>query len=281
MLLNAFSGKYLNMKRPNTVLKFVHSGLNYALDTVLPPRCIGSGAIVDAQGMIAPDLWTQLGFISNPQCNICGLPFEFNDISDVGLVCGACIENPPRFDIGRSALVYNDASRRLLLRFKYGDTQHAAVPFAKWIHMAGQEHIERADMIIPVPLHWQRLWRRRFNQSALLATALTRISHIPTHLDILKRIRFTGPQKGLSKKNRQKNVRMAFQIDTKFKDSLKGKNVILIDDVMTSGSTLNECSKVLKSRGVKHITALTIARVMPHHSAPLDTLDFNELDEGY
>ena len=261
------------------VFKPFKAGINRAIDTILPPRCIGTGEIVDGQGMIAPKLWQNLDFISSPFCKTCGLPFDFEDVEEISTnpLCGTCIAEPPRFDLARSALVYNDASRQLLLRFKYGDHQHAAIPFARWMMMCAASDIKDADLIIPVPLHWQRLWQRRYNQSALLARALSRLSGLKTAYDILTRKRYTGSQKGLSKRDRRKNVRMAFYIPPHKKQWLKGKNIILIDDVMTSGATLDECTKVLKRAGAANVTCLTLARVMPsisYTSEDIEKLDF-------
>ena len=272
------SGFKLNtyMTYRKRVFKPFQHGIWRAIDTVSPPRCIGTGEIVDAQGTISPKLWQDLSFISAPYCHTCGVPFEFSDSEDVHseTICGTCLAEPPRYDMTRSALIYNDASRRLLLRFKYGDHQHASIPFARWIMMVGKEYILESDLIVPVPLHWQRLWQRRFNQSALIANALSKISGIDARADILGRKRYTGPQKGLSKKERQKNVRMAFKINPDKKPHVKGRKIILIDDVMTSGATLNECAKVLKAAGATKVTCLTLARVLKqsHFSEISDNL---------
>lgn len=247
-------------KRP--FIKSILTPLGYALDMILPPRCIGTGEIVDKQGMIAPALWQDLDFIAPPYCSQCGSPFDFEDSFEDTTLCGDCLTKPPVFDTARSALRYNDASRRLLLRFKYSDQQHAAVTFARWLHHAGLTELQSADYILPVPLHWRRFWQRRFNQSALLALALSRLTDIAVLPDILLRKRFTGPQKGLSRRARQKNVRMAFTVDPAKAWKIKDKHLILIDDVLTSGATANECAKLLKRKGAARVTVLTVARVL-------------------
>lgn len=231
-----------------------------ALDFILPPRCVATGKTVDGQGMIDPVFWAKLHFIENPKCVTCGLPFGFE--AGENAECGACLSDPPEFDRARSALVYDDASRPLILGFKYGDRTYAAVTFAHWLQRYGQELTEQADMIVPVPLHRWRLWRRRFNQSALLAHALGQRAGLPCHADLLVRQRATPQQKGLSAQGRRDNVRKAFAVNPGHAQNLKGKTVILVDDVFTSGATLSECAKTLRKAGASRVFALTLARVL-------------------
>lgn len=229
------------------------------LDLILPPRCIGSGDIVDSQGTISSGFWQELHFIEAPFCALCGTPFSL-DI-EAGSLCASCIETEPEFDSARAAVIYNDASRKAVLDFKYGDRLHAVKTFVPWMQRAGQAQINLCDMIIPVPLHPRRLWGRRFNQAALLAQEIARLNkklHLP-HL--LRRQRFTTTQKGLTRKERQINVRNAFIISKGLDNILAGKNILLIDDVFTSGATLNECARVLKTSGAQTVHVLTIARV--------------------
>ncbi|MCK5518175.1 MAG: ComF family protein [Alphaproteobacteria bacterium] len=231
----------------------------FLINTVLPPRCAGTGEIVDVQGMVSPDFWSQLQFIENPFCKICGIPFSFEIANDA--ICATCMERKPAFGMSRSAVTYNEASRKVILAFKYGDRLHSVHTFTPWLIRTGIDLIEQADFIVPVPLHRLRLRERQFNQSALLAqeiAARTAKPHIP---DALLRTRYTVPQQGLSAKERDKNVRGAFAIKKSYLKTLKGKNVLLIDDVFTSGATLNECSRILKSAGATGINVLTIARV--------------------
>lgn len=233
------------------------------LDTLLPPRCVATGEIVDAQGMLSSAFWSQLQFIENPFCKICGIPFSFDIANDA--LCAACIDRPPLFDQSRSAVTYNDASRKLVLSFKYGDRLHAVHTFVPWMIRAGQELIALADFIIPVPLHQRRLRERRFNQSALLAQEIARRTlsssgknYIP---DALLRIRHTVPQNGLTAKDRDRNVHGAFVVNDRWRSSLRDRNILLVDDVFTTGATLNECARILKSVRAASVNVLTIARV--------------------
>lgn len=231
------------------------SALKTVLNTLLPPRCPGSGEIVDAPGMISPGFWKELSFISAPHCETCGLPFGF-DIAQ-GALCAACLETEPAFDKARAAVTYNDASRQLVLGFKYGDRLHAVTAFTPWLLRAGGDLVAQSDAILPVPLHRTRLWQRRFNQSALLARALAKRAGKPCLPDTLRRVKATVPQKGLSRKERAENVKNAFGVE----GDLRGKTLLLVDDVYTSGATLNACAKALKKAGAEKVFVLTIARV--------------------
>lgn len=238
-----------------TILYWWRSSINL----LLPPRCAATGEIVDLQGMVTPDFWQQLEFIESPFCRQCGLPFGFEICGEA--LCAVCMENPPVFDQSRSAVIYNDASRKLILGFKYGDKLHSLHTFIPWLLRSGQGLLPSADFIIPVPLHSKRLRSRKFNQSALLAQALAKKTakiYLPWSL---LRIRHTTPQNGLSAKARDKNVRGAFMVPPHQAGQLRDKTVILIDDVHTSGATLNECARVLKAAGVKTVNVLTLARV--------------------
>ena len=232
---------------------------NKTLNIILPPRCAGSGAVVDAPGMVSPAFWSALSFIDAPFCDTCGVPFGFG--STVGTLCAACIDEEPEFTRARSAVVYNDASRKLVIDFKYGDRLHAVQTFVPWLARAGAEMIKDCDVIIPVPLHYSRLWQRRFNQSAILGEMLAKRSNRDFAPDALIRQRHTVKQKGLSRKERHANVRGAFAVDEKQAAGLTGKNILLVDDVFTSGATLNECARILKKSGAAQVYVLTIARV--------------------
>lgn len=243
------------IKKPSPLVNLWDTALN----TLLPPRCIATGEIVDAQGMISPAFWSELAFIEAPFCDTCGMPFSF-PVSE-GTVCASCIEHTPEYDYARSAVIYNDASRKLVLDFKYGDRLQAVHTFAPWLLRAGKDLIEKTDVIVPVPLHRQRLWQRRFNQSALIAQELGKRTQKASLPDALLRLRATVPQKGLSRKERKDNVKNAFGLNLRHVEAVKGKNILLIDDVFTSGATLNECARALKKADAAAVFVLTITRV--------------------
>lgn len=241
-------------------LKPVQDMLTHAVDTVLPPRCVVTGEIVDRQGTIAPEAWKTLEFIANPMCRQCGFPFEFE--AEEGALCVQCLERPPPFETARMALKYNETSRDLVLGFKHADQTHAVRAFIPWLKNAGTEMLEEADFLIPVPLHRWRLLQRRYNQSAIIAHALTKATRVPTLAEGLKRTRLTPSQGYLKAAERHKNVRRAFAINPRHKKELQGKTVVLIDDVYTTGATVKECTKALLKGGVGRVHVLALARVV-------------------
>lgn len=228
-----------------------------ALDMLLPPRCAGTGETVDAAGTVSAAFWAQLDFIEAPFCATCGLPFAL-DVPD-GTICAACMDTPPDFDHARAPLAYNDALRKLVLDFKYGDRLHIVDTFVPWLVRAGQTLLQQTDVIVPVPLHRKRLWWRRYNQSAIIARTLSQKSGIPWLPDTLERLRHTPPQKGLNRKQRAENVKDAFDLHQT--DRVSGKNILLVDDVFTSGATLNACARTLKKHNAAKVFVLTVARV--------------------
>ena len=235
----------------------------YMIDLILPPRCIVSGEIVDQQGMLSPDAWGELNFITDPQCNRCGIPFDF-DIGDVheGSICAGCLKSPPLFDKARSAVIYDDASRDIILSFKHGDQTHIVPSFMPWLQQTGAEILDGTDFIVPVPLHSWRMLRRRFNQSALISQYLSQEVKVSVLLGGLKRRRSTPTQGDLNFNQRQKNVKNAFIVDPKYKAQINGKTILLIDDVYTTGATVNECTKILLKAGAASVNILTVARVV-------------------
>lgn len=234
-----------------------------AANAVLPPRCPATGEIVDRAGALAPAFWQQLTFIEPPYCDRCGLPFgvDLSGADESAILCAACMATPFSFDRARAAVVYNDASRQLILGFKYGDRLHSITTFTPWLQRAGAALIAQSDVIVPVPLHRKRLWSRRFNQSALLARALAKSCAITCLPAGLLRTRHTQPQKGLSRSARYKNVSGVFAINPHHVRDINGKRVLLIDDVFTSGATLDACARALRGAGATQVDVLTLARV--------------------
>lgn len=232
-----------------------------AIDAILPPRCPLSGEIVDSQGMVSADAWKNLAFIAAPYCQSCGFPFEFAVPEDGVQQCAACLTNPPEFSMARSSLVYNDASRDFILGFKHGDQTHSVVSMVPWLKQAGADLWKaQADLIVPVPLHRWRLLRRRYNQAALIGQAIAKEMKIAFVPDALLRTRATVTQGHLNAKERHKNVRAAFSMNPK--RSVKGRKVVLVDDVFTTGATVKECVKALKAAGAAEVYVLTLARVV-------------------
>ncbi len=238
------------------IIEVVQGGI----DAILPPRCVMTGEIVDQQGMISPKAWSNLGFITDPKCRTCGFPFEF-EISDAS-ECTSCLTFPPPYRSARAPLRYDDHSRDLILRFKHADQTHVVRAFVPWLRNAGQEMLGRADYIVPVPLHYWRLLKRRYNQAALIAQAISADTDIPWLPEGLKRIRSTMTQGHLNAKQRYKNVRRAFSVPEEIAPNIQGKAIVLVDDVFTTGATVNECTLALMGAGAAEVNILTLARVV-------------------
>jgi ComF family protein len=230
------------------------------LNTLLPPRCLKCGITVDAVGALCPVCWPTMAFLAPPYCSVCGFPFEF-DLGP-GAVCAACAADPPIFQRARAVLRYDEASRDLILRFKHGDRTDAAPAFGQWLGRVGAELLADAELIVPVPLHWWRLFRRRYNQAALLSGALSRSSGAPAVNDLLVRRRATPSQGGLGAAQRRRNVAGAFAVHPRRRDVLAGRRVLLIDDVLTTGATVEACGRALLKAGARAVDVLTLARVV-------------------
>lgn len=232
-----------------------------ALDFFFPPRCLISHDPVDHQGMIAPRIWAKLNFIAAPLCVQCGVPFEY-EIAE-GTKCADCLEYPPSYDTHRSAVIYDDHSKDLILGFKHADQTHAVTVFLPWLQKAGAEMLKDSDLIVPVPLHRNRLIKRRYNQAVILGDYLARETSTEICVDALSRIKATQSQGHLKPAERAKNVRKAFIVNPDRAEILKDKKILLIDDVYTSGATVNECARILKKDGrAAKVSVLTIAKTV-------------------
>jgi len=230
------------------------------VDALLPPLCLCCHGVVAEPGTLCAGCWSKVAFLAPPFCAVCGLPFELDP--GIGAVCGDCIASPPRFGRARAVLRYDDASRVLFLRFKHGDRLEGVPAFARWMARAGADVLAGADLLVPVPLHRWRLASRRYNQAALLALGVARECGVPAEPGLLLRRRRTPPQGHLGHDARARNVAGAFEVAPRLKTVLAGKRVVLVDDVLTSGATVDECAKVLRAGGAVGIDVLTLGRVV-------------------
>ena len=233
------------------------AALRHLLDFALPPRCAGCGTIVQEVHSFCSDCWTQVEFLGDSGCTTCGMPLEATDAD----LCGACLARPPRIQRTRSAVAYGELSRSIAIRLKYGRKVALARTMARY--MAPLVHSEDA-ILVPVPLHRGRLWQRGFNQSALVATEIARRIGVRSDLRLLKRVKRTPALKGMSVSQRKRTVAGAFSVDPSAE--LAGRTVVLVDDVLTTGSTADACAKALKRAGAERVELVSWARVIrPAH----------------
>jgi ComF family protein len=228
------------------------------VDGVLPPRCLACGTIVDEPDALCSSCWAGMTFFAPPWCAVCGLPFPHPMGEEA--VCADCARQKPSWDRARAVMRYDKHSRHLVLALKHGDRTHVARALGRWMGRAGAELLEGADMIMPVPLHWTRLFTRRYNQAGLLAHAVRAAGGPPVMADWLVRRRRTPSQGRLGPVARVRNVRGAFAVRRGC--DVKGKRIVLVDDVLTTGATVEECARVLRRGGAASIGVLTLSRAV-------------------
>src|SRR5271165_3754278 len=230
-----------------------------AADTLYPPTCLACRAATGAHGALCPRCWNAMRFIERPFCERLGTPFE-QDLGE-GLLSPQAMADPPVFQRARAVARFEDGPARALAhRLKYSDRAELARPMARWMARAGADILADADLLVPVPLHPLRLWRRRFNQAAALAREVTRQTGKRCDPAALLRVKATQSQVGLSRAQRADNVQGAFRAADSA--AVRGRNVVLIDDVLTSGATANAASRALLRGGAKRVDVLVFARVV-------------------
>ena len=227
----------------------------WLLDFALPPRCGGCGVIVGEVHSFCTDCWKQIEFLGSGGCSVCGLPLSATDSEQ----CAACLAKPPRIARTRAAVAYGDLSRRLVLRLKYGRKVALADSMAQYMAPLLDPGVD-GRALMPVPLHRWRLWNRGFNQSLLIAAALSRRTGIPLERGGLRRVRRTPPLKGMSFLQRRRTVAGAFKVQSKA--LVEGRTIILVDDVLTTGSTAEACARALTRAGAARVELVSWARVV-------------------
>ena len=232
------------------------------LNLFLPPRCLKCGKVLKDDRGLCSHCMSEINFITEPYCYQCGHPFEFLEEKKGKLLCGNCLKSKRSvFRYSRSAFAYDESSRKLILDFKFHDHTENAKFLAQTMFVCGEDIFkEGIDLIIPVPLHYSRLVGRRYNQSAFLAKELSKISGINFDNLNLVRHKKTRPQVELSGAERRRNVKDVFSV--KYHQKIKGLRILLIDDVLTTGATLQECAKALRKAGAKSVDTLTAGRVI-------------------
>jgi len=229
------------------------------MDQFLPPRCLSCGAGAQEAGRICSDCWKILDFLQGPACGCCGFPFDFGHLAE-DFLCGACLVKTPSFDRARAALRYDDGSKRMIIAFKHSDRTDYADFFAQLLIQANQGSNLSNAIVIPVPLHKKRLGGRRYNQAALMAGRFAEKKALPYIPDMILRQKHTPPQQG-NYGHRKRNLAGAFRVKDKYNGRIKGRRIVLIDDVYTTGATAGACARILKHAGAEAVEILTVARV--------------------
>ena len=237
-----------------------------ALDIALPTLCVSCREPVDGEGVCAA-CWARLSFIAPPYCPRLGIPFVYDPGPE--LLSMEAIANPPAYQRARAAVRYDDVARTLVHSLKYQDRTDLAPAMGRWMARAGCELLDEADMLVPVPLHWRRAWRRRYNQSGALARVIERQTGVRVNGDVLRRVRATEQQIGLSRAQRATNVQGAFQVSTDGQSEVQGRRIVLIDDVLTSGATVDACARALLRAKASQVDVLVFARVVESGSRPI------------
>lgn len=243
-------------------MKRAKAFISRPLDWLLPPLCVRCSEAVSAHQALCSACWKKISFIAPPLCSCCGAPFDVPVEGET--LCGACLDATPLYTSARSAIVYDENSKPLVLGFKHGDRLHYVPALAAWMHRAGSDFWASADMIVPVPLHRWRLFKRRYNQAALLAHGLAKLTGKLLCVDALVRARSTPSQGAMNRDERRKNVAGAIRLNSRYRDIVRGKSVVLVDDVLTTGATVNECSRLLFDAGASRVDVLTLMRTKSH-----------------
>ncbi|TCP40253.1 ComF family protein [Rhodovulum marinum] len=231
-----------------------------ALRLIYPPRCVSCGDMVDRDFALCASCWGQMDFIAGLVCDCCGTPLPGEDAGEPEY-CDDCLARPRPWARGRAAMLYREKARSMVLAFKHGDRTELARPAADWMLRAGRPILSPGMVVAPIPLHRWRLVSRRFNQSALLSQGVAERAGFAHWPDLLVRIRKTKVQDGMGPEERFANLAGAIAVQARYRERLRGRTVLLIDDVMTSGATLSTAAEACLAAGAEEVRVLVLARV--------------------
>jgi ComF family protein len=233
----------------------------FAMDVFFPPSCICCRRAIDAAGLLCAGCWASIRFIEKPFCERLGTPFPV-DLGQEGLLSPEAVSDPPAYGRARAVARFEDGPVRVLVhRLKYYDRLEIAAPLGRWMARAGGEILADADLLVPVPLHRSRLRSRKFNQSNLLATAISGHCGVAVDGFALERVKRTASQVGLTRLQRAINLQGAFRVPDGMVPRVVDRSIVLVDDVLTSGATVNAAARALLRGGARRVDVLVFARV--------------------
>ncbi len=231
------------------------------LRAIFPPECLACGARVDSDFALCGSCWKNTPFILGAACNLCGTPLPGHKYDNADLICNDCLDISRPWRAGRAVFEYGDVGRDLVLGLKHGDRAEIARAAGPWMARVGADILQDNPVLVPIPLHWRRLAKRRYNQAGLLAQALARETGLECHPTALQRIRATYSQDGRDRDGRFQNVADAIQAAPRQIKHIARRPIILIDDVMTSGATFSAASQACLTAGSGPIYVMALARV--------------------
>ena len=232
-----------------------------ALSIVYPSQCLGCGTAVAGEVGLCGPCWRETPFVGGAICEGCGVPLP-GSMPERNIWCDSCISTPQPWARARAALLYEGMARKLVLALKHGDRHEIAMPAGVWMARAGVDLWEPHTLLLPVPLHWTRLFRRRANQAALLTKSVARQTGLDWGPDVLERPNRTPNLDGKSREDRFNILRGAISVAPRRRHRIAGRPVVLIDDVMTSGATFAAATQVCLAAGASSVSVLALARVV-------------------
>lgn len=235
--------------------------LQTALTAIYPPRCLGCGAMVDSDFGLCGSCWGQTSFVGGTVCDSCSTPLPGSNADEV-VHCDACLRAPKPWSKGRAAVIYTGMGRKLVLQLKHADRQEIAKPAAGWMRHSVADMASPQAIVVPVPLHWMRLAKRRYNQSALIAAHLATLTGLDCCADLLHRPRRTQSLDGKTRSDRAEILQGAIRVTPNRAQRIVNRPVILIDDVMTTGATLAACADACHAAGASEVCVAVLARVV-------------------
>jgi ComF family protein len=248
------------------IKRFSHRALGWPARLLFPPVCAGCRRHVSQPGVLCAQCWPGLRLLERPWCPVMGTPFV-HDMGE-GFLSAEAIADPPPFRRARAAAAYSGVARQMVQGLKFRDRTDLAPWMAGWMLRAGAELVSEADVVVPVPLHWQRFLRRKFNQSAELGRAVAAAAGLPFAPSAVRRIKPTRQQVGLERSAREENVRAAFRVPPEAEIQISGRRVLVVDDVYTTGATVRAVARALNRSGAAAVDVLTFARVLPGDFQP-------------